>query len=57
MTAILAISTALEVRVMTGLNMRGQVNVPDYDQKLVINSNNRFVYPSQQVPEYNIFSM
>ena len=50
-------SSTLEVRVMTGLSIRGQVNIPDYDQKLVINSNNRFVYPSQQVPEYNVFSM
>lgn len=37
--------------------MRGQVNQPDYDQKVVLNSNNRFIYPSQQVPEYNVFNM
>lgn len=48
----------LEIRVLTGLSMRGQANQPDYaDQKLVINSNNRYIYPSQQTPEYNVYNM
>lgn len=60
--AILALvinfTLSIEVRVLTGLNMRGQTNQPDYgDQKLVINSNNRYIYPSQQTPEYNVYSM
>ena len=54
---LLISAAAVEVRVLTGLNMRGQVNQPDYDQKVVLNSNNRFIYPSQQVPEYNVFNM
>jgi hypothetical protein len=41
----------IEVRVLTGMVMRGQTNLPDHnDQKLVINSNNRYIYASQQVP-------
>ena len=43
--------SALEVRVLTGINMRGQMSPPDSsDQKIVLNSNNRYVYPSHQVP-------
>ena len=58
LAAIATLTNALEVRVLTGLNMRGQANQPDSgDQKLVLNSNNRYVYPSQQVPEYNIYSL
>ena len=49
---------SMEVRVLTGLNMRGMANQPDYgNQKLTVNSNNKYVYPSQQVPEYNVYSM
>jgi len=55
--AIIAVTGAVEVRVLTGLNMRGQTNVIDSDQRLVLNSNNRYIYPSQQVPEYNVFSL
>ena len=55
--AIITITGAVEVRVLTGLNMRGQTNVIDSDQRLVLNSNNRYIYPSQQVPEYNVFSL
>lgn len=48
----------IEVRVLTGMVMRGQTSLPDHnDQKLVINSNNRYIYPSQQVPEYNVYSL
>lgn len=54
---IIAVTGAVEVRVLTGLNMRGQTNVIDSDQRLVVNSNNRYIYPSQQVPEYNVFSL
>lgn len=49
---------SLEIRVLTGLTMRGQANQPDFaDQKLIINSNNRYVYPTQQTPEYNVYKM
>lgn len=49
---------ALEVRVLTGLGLRGQANQPDYgEQKLVINSNGRYLYPTQQTPEYNVYSL
>lgn len=47
---LIATTLAVEVRVLTGMNIRGQVTQPDHDQKLVINSNNRYVYPHQQVP-------
>lgn len=58
LATIATLTNTLEVRVLTGLNMRGQANQPDSgDQKLVLNSNNRYVYPSQQVPEYNVFSL
>ena len=55
---IITTTSALEIRVLTGLNMKGGVNQPDFtDQKLVINSNNRYIYPSQQVPEYNVYHL
>lgn len=58
LVALLVSSSALEVRVLTGLGLRGQANQPDYgEQKLVINSNGRYLYPSQQTPEYNVYSM
>ena len=46
---VLTISTlGLEVKVLTGMTMRGFSNQPDIgEQKIVLNSNNRFVYPSQ----------
>jgi hypothetical protein len=42
-----AMASALEVRVLTGLGMRGQASQPDMgDQRLVLNSNNRNIYPT-----------
>lgn len=55
---LLTATHGLEVRVLTGMVMRGQPNLPDHsDQKLVINSNNRYIYPAQQLPEYNVYSL
>ena len=55
---LITFTLSVEVRVLTGMVMRGQANLPDHnDQKLVINSNNRYIYPSQQVPEYNIYAL
>lgn len=49
---------SVEIRVMTGLNMKGMANQPDYgEQKLVLNSNNRYIYPTNQVPEYNTYTL
>ena len=50
LTAFITTALSIEVRVLSTLHARGQVNPPDYDQKLIINSNNRWVYPHQQVP-------
>jgi hypothetical protein len=51
LTCLVITANGIEVRVLTGMVMRGQANLPDHsDQKLVINSNNRYIYPAQQVP-------
>ncbi len=47
---ILWVGVALEVRVLSGQFARGQVLAGQSDQRLVINSNNRYIYPAQQVP-------
>jgi hypothetical protein len=52
------IGAGLDVRVQTGLASRGAHGTVDHsDQKLVINSNNRYIYAAQQVPEYNVYSL
>jgi len=51
LSSLVITANGIEVRVLTGMVMRGQTNLPDYsDQKIVINSNNRYIYPAQQVP-------
>ena len=56
--ALLVCSAAgLEVRVLSGQAARGQVLSDQSDQRLVVNSNNRYIYPAQQVPEYNIYAL
>jgi hypothetical protein len=51
MICLVISAKGIEVRVLTGMVMRGQTNLPDHsDQKLIINSNNRYIYPAQQVP-------